>query len=318
MSETTTETHVLDNVICVVLDITEWTGRARLLHDDIGDSEHLPPQELANLGSKKLVDPRHLRDFSALKRRAERILSRTGTRFLSGWIIAPEKLDEVSSELNNLRAQFEQKKVELLAHYNEIIEEWCALYPDWAASIRKAAHDESYVRRQLQFRWHAFRVQPPAEEADDQLAEEVGGLADELWRGIAREAEESLETSFLGREKVTRKALRPLKRIQDKLNSLSFLDDRIQPVAEDIDQILDELPKTGPIEGDELFRIIAILSVLASPERAKRHGQDLRDGVHSSEMPDTPEEVQEEPTTPDTAQATESDTDTEPAAAGGF
>ena len=63
-----------------------------------------------------------------------------------------------------------------------------------------------------------------------------------------------LEGSFEGKAKLHRRALGTFARIREKLACLSFIDPRIQPVVDTIDDWVSRLPKTGPIEGRDLQR----------------------------------------------------------------
>lgn len=96
-----------------------------------------------------------------------------------------------------------------------------------------------------------------------------------MFHEIAVDANLLVEQSLLGKEQVTRNALRPIKRIRDKLDGLSFLDHRVAPVVTTIDDLLGKIPNRGTIEGSLLQEILATAMLLADPDKTRRHGEGL-------------------------------------------
>jgi hypothetical protein len=99
------------------------------------------------------------------------------------------------------------------------------------------------------------------------LDDQVGGLLGSLLRDVAQVAEELQRGSLSGKEKVTRKALRPLKAVREKILGFTFLDPRVQAVADMIDSVCAALPADGPIEGTNLAMLWGITSMLGDPRR---------------------------------------------------
>ena len=93
--------NILDNIAILVLSVSLWTGRKQLRQEDLklADGSELPPQKLASLGSKRVMDPAALAPFATFKRRAERTVLAVGTRFLGGYAVPVEKLDELMTQL---------------------------------------------------------------------------------------------------------------------------------------------------------------------------------------------------------------------------
>jgi len=74
---------------------------------------------------------------------------------------------------------------------------------------------------------------------------------------------------------VTRNALRPIRRMRDKLDGLGFLDHRVAPVVSTIDDLLARIPTKGAIEGSILQEILATAMLLSDPDKTRRHGEGL-------------------------------------------
>lgn len=277
MSNQKVVVKALGKVVLVNLAITTWTGRKKLRLEDLKgvDGNSIPPEDLASLGSKRIIDPKKVAFAERQKRRAERMLSSIGIRALGGWAIPEEKIDEVAEEMRVIREEYQEGKNDLIDNYEQIIESWIAAHPDWAEVIRNAITPVDTVRARLNFGWQAFKVQPAEatqEEAVEGLANEAMGMSAQLFKEVAKDAETLWEESFVGRLEVTRRVIRPIRAMRDKLEGLSFLHPAVMPVVEMIDREIDALPKTGPIDGDHYSRMTGLLFFLSDPDRMRQHG----------------------------------------------
>ena len=83
---------ILERVVLVKVEANIYGARKKLKKEDLvlADGSKLPPEDLASLGSKRLLDPDQLTVFNRLKKEAERICLRIGTRFLGGFAIPCE------------------------------------------------------------------------------------------------------------------------------------------------------------------------------------------------------------------------------------
>ncbi|MHB8714311.1 MAG: DUF3150 domain-containing protein, partial [Trichloromonadaceae bacterium] len=90
--------HVVD------LEIRLWTARKKLTVADLklADGSELPPEKLASLGSKRVMNPEALAPFARLKRRAERESLAVGTRFIGGYAVPKEKVGHLMGVLANI------------------------------------------------------------------------------------------------------------------------------------------------------------------------------------------------------------------------
>ena len=273
---------ILDRLLVIKLDATIWGGRKKLRKEDLilADGSVLPPEELASLGSKKIADPQELAVFNRLKKEAERVCLKAGTRFLGGFAVPEGSIGAIRDELDRIVLSFQAAKDDFLARYDQSVEDWVARHPDFSEAIRNAVEPVEAVAASLKLDYIVFRVAEPdasgpAASADESLGRKVGALSDTLFREVAQEANELLEDSLLGRATATRKTLNPVKRIRDKLDGLAFLDHRVQPVVETLDDMLGRVPKTGPLTGAFLQELLATALLLSDPDKIKRHGDGL-------------------------------------------
>lgn len=261
-----TDMRVLDKLVIVSLQVKIWSARRKLLPHDL-DTTHLPPEDLASLGSKRICNPEDLRLFGTLKARAVSVLEKNGIRFLNGFAIPQERMNEVIADLTAIKDEFHTAKVSFLARYDKSVKDWIAKHPSWGEIISEAIVSEDHVRSRLDFTWQMFRIAT------------LGGT---LFDEIAKTATDTWNRSYAGKTEVTRKALSPLKSIYDKLLGLTFIEPRVAPVVELLDTALYSIPTRGPIAGTTLVMLQGLVSLLRTPQELLTHAQMILDGRKNS------------------------------------
>ena len=282
--DTQTDITVLDNLMAINLDVSIWTARKKLTPADFGGAA-LPPDDLASLGSKKVCDPRELRIFGTLKARAVNLLDRTGVRFLGGWGIPEDKADDIVAELTIIRDDFLSAKEQFLNRYDEAVKDWISQHPGWESLIGDSIVSADYVRSRLDFRWQFFKLVPPTDNAVGHgLQDEVKELGGTLFDEVSKAAADTWRRCFEGKDKVTHKALSPLRSIHAKLAGLNFVEPRVVPIVDLLDTAFNRVPKRGHIEGSELVMLQGVVSLLRDPATLVAHGQKIIEGQDASDI----------------------------------
>ena len=88
----------LGNLVVVQSDFNIWSGQTRLVTKDIhlGVGGELPPNDLAQLGCKKICPPSELKCFSRLKTHTRRYLLSIGLKFMNGFAVPVALIDDVT------------------------------------------------------------------------------------------------------------------------------------------------------------------------------------------------------------------------------
>ncbi|WP_445366696.1 DUF3150 domain-containing protein [Methylomonas sp. BW4-1] len=271
---------ILDRVVLVKVEANIYGARKKLKKEDLvlADGSKLPPEDLASLGSKRLLDPDQLTVFNRLKKEAERICLRVGTRFLGGFAVPVESAASITAELERIALDFAAAKTEFIAGYDAAVTDWVVRHPEFAGIIEQAVDSVEFVSTRLSFDFLVVSVGlpdrlPPADVA--RLDSKISSLSEQMFYEISVEANQLIEQSLLGKEQVTRNALRPIRRMRDKLDGLGFLDHRVAPVVSTIDDLLARIPNKGAIEGSILQEILATAMLLSDPDKTRRHGEGL-------------------------------------------
>lgn len=271
-SDNTNKKNV-SQLFCVVqLDFRQWTGMTVLSSEDfhLGDGGSLPPSEaIGDLGSKRICDPKLLKEFSQIKKRAVRLLEAHGVQDFGGYAIPLERSKQVLEQLQDLKDAYNDRKAEFVARYNESIEEWIAANPQFANNIRAGVIPREEVETRIYADFNVFKIQPVSEEQAAAFEAKVNSLGEKLIDSVVKTAEDLYRNSFLGRDFCNAKILSPLKKIRERLDGLSFLDSKIQPIVTMIDNTLRDLPKEGPYKGNEFVRLLACCVILADRNRIR-------------------------------------------------
>lgn len=262
--------EILKQLVIVTLNVTLWSGRKRLRPEDLKlvDGSQLPPDRLASLGSKRVMDPEALAPFSRLKRRAERELQAVGTRFLSGYAIPADKLKALMPKLEAIRQEFEATRGDFLAEYDRAVEDWIGENPGWQEVIRRSVEEVGYVGRQLSFAVQSFSIQPVRAHRAG-LEAEVQGLAGQLRQEVAQVARSTWVSSYQGRIEVGQKAVRPVRAMLEKITGLVFLEPGLNELVAGIGAVLGALPESGPIKGADFAALCGALHLLGNIPEAR-------------------------------------------------
>ncbi len=275
-----TLTQVLDRISMVSIEVTSWSGARKLKPEDLdlGDEGQLPSDEVVSLGTKKLCDKALLQPFVRLREQANRLCATEGLRFLGGYAVPNSKVATLSTGLDPLKQQFEDQKQQFLANYEHHVEDWVQQHPEFAAAIRSAVPDVTDVGQRFGFDYTVIKVAVP-EALPQRLEQQVECLGDTLRDDISQEARRLFRETFKGRTDVGQKALRPLRRLRDKLEGLAFVDDGIAPLVQWLDEGLAGLPKKGKLSGPDLTVVMDRVLVLGSPEQMQQCAEGLAQRV---------------------------------------
>jgi hypothetical protein len=276
--------EILSEIVILTTHITLWSGRKRLKEEDLrlADGSQLPPAALASLGSKKVMDPAALAPFERLKRRAEREILATGTRFLNGYAVPKMKAKELMARLAVIEAEFETTRQDFIADYDAFVASWIFANPGWEDVIRRSVEDVGHVSRQLSFSVQTFTISPTRAHRSG-LEKEVYGLAGQLRQEVGQTARFIWEASFAGKTEVGQRAIRPILSLASKVEGLVFLEQGLHELVSGIRTILDTLPTSGTIKGADFAAICGCLHLLGDIPEARENPLDL----------DMPEEVEE-------------------------
>lgn len=264
-----THTQVLDQLILVSLsEISCISGRKKLQRQDLGENAELPPEVMVSLGSKKVIDPQLINPFERFKNKAKKACLSYGVAFMGGYAAPTDKVNALIDELKDVKQEFYDYKKEFLkADFNGWINSFEEKYR--AILVRDAAIDIGYMDSQIQFGFTAIHITPYGNAIiQDGFASQVKSLADEVYEDVASVADKFLK-NLNSKDAISQHTLNPLRRSAEKLRTLAFIDPSVEGLCEYMSQVLDNLPLTGKVTGQDYNNALSLLNNLRDPQAAK-------------------------------------------------
>ena len=274
--------NVLQNVVVFSLsDTSLWTGRAKMSAEDLGlTDEEIPPEAIASLGSKRVIDPETLKPLNKIRYKMRRACLEVGTRFLGGFAVASEEAEALVHKLDKLVLEGEAIKTMFVSTLANKLDSWHQSNPKWKHILSAGTPEREGIARKIQFGFHAIVVQSPANPSVARsLLGAVDMMGSNLIDEIVSEARGFVERSLVdGREQGSQKTVGPLRRLANKIHALRFVDPSLGGMAEVVKRVLQTIPETGKVEADSFLNMTRVANLLSSRARFSETTQALYDG----------------------------------------
>lgn len=227
-----TKITTLDSLAVVQVDLSIWTGQAKLNKEDInlGEGGSLPSDKVVQLGSKKIIDSSRLKTFHSKRQAYRNRLTRVGIPFMNGYAVPVTKLNEVTQYLNSLEVEFNEEKDLFLNEYDLAVDQWAMENPDLEQAIRSCAPSRNDVAKRINFDYQVFKISP-FQEDDERINRKIEGLGDELIAELINEAKTFYDKNLVGKESLSSRTRSTLVGWYEKLEGLAFLSSNIRPLA---------------------------------------------------------------------------------------
>lgn len=277
----------LQQLAILQIDFDIWSGQVKLDDPDfkLGIGGELPPKALVDLGRKYVINKIHLRPFNRLKTKARRLCLAHGMPFMNGFAIPLDKIDAISSDLDNIANEMNDLKTNFITHYNQWVSEWENENSEYAQAIRTAALPKAVVEKRIGFDYQMFQVNPVNDVQSNKLNTMAAGLADELMDEIVEEANSFFHSSLKGKESCQTNTQKTLKRLCDKVDGLSFLDSRFLSVVELLNKTISGYSGVGKaVTGEQFYRVLSATLILSSRDKIKEYASgdiDVSDMTNS-------------------------------------
>lgn len=257
---TTNTTSVLNDIVAVQLNVTQWTGRKKLDDNDLSLSGEVPPKEIINLGSKHTTDPEALKVFNTLKRRMERTCLSVGIPFLGGYAIPSNKADKMAQTLAGIVGQYELEKTAYLQKHDSIQQDWIRKFPQYEEILRKALTPTADVQNRMSASFSMFKVQSAQAtvSVDAGLSNQVDSLGQTLDADILKSSQRLLD-SLVNAVQANQNNVITLSKLREKVEGLAFLNGRFAKLVNEIKKVEAAMPLTGKLNNDEVNRLSGLL-----------------------------------------------------------
>ena len=254
----------------VHLKIRCWSGEKKASRDNdisMGKGGKLPPKKLLAIGRKKIFPPRSLDPFNRIRKSSERCCLDKGTRFMGGYAIPDEDVDELITELEIIQESYRRSIINFLAEFDLNKQQWISDNQDFEHILRDQVPTRAAVENAFGFSIKLFKLQPleghdpDGDEVANQILHEVGTSCKDM-------SNRMLDRSTAIGGKTLKKQLEPL---INKLDTLSFGNGRIITVLNEFRAFRDSVPEVRLDQNHETFRhAVTFLSMCADGEKLER------------------------------------------------
>jgi hypothetical protein len=259
-----TET-ILKKGVLILPQLSLWSGRSHVKEEELGVK--LPKG--VTRGGKPIFPPAEIKEFATIKSQMLTAIEKESVKFGRGaYCMEDSGLPKLIRKLDELEQRWNEILQHLKPRYDRLFQEWLpTIEPaEWQKWIERAKLPADEALSKYRFQFALLRLEAPngQDGANDSM---VRGLVGQLWDELAEIAGGAADGLF-GKERVTQKARGPFRRIAQKAVAVSFIDPTAKRLAGYIEAQLDNLPKTGPIEGSDLNHLQVLIHNLSDPAKA--------------------------------------------------
>ena len=254
----------------VHLKIRIWGGDTKASRDrdiKVGTDGKMPPENLLDLGRKKIYPPKALDPFKSQRKAAERACLAEGTRFMGGFSIPDDDLDNLVTKIEIIKDEFYSNLEKFLANFEQNKQSWIEDNFEFSHIIRDQVPDRETVEKAFEFSIKLYKLQPlegfePDEtEVANQILHEVGLSCKEM-------SNRMLDRKRAISGKNLSEQLNPLIK---KLDTLSFGNGRILTVLKEFQLMRNSIPDEMIDREHTTFgHVLTFLSMCADSHKLER------------------------------------------------
>lgn len=317
--EVSTKNPSLNNSACLMAlpTISYPTGKKTLSQSEtMVDGQKLTGEAL-NKADLDWFPQERLAPFNTLRKAAKAVLKKSSVEVGGLFIVSVECLPTVMEQLMDFQKQWDIHLFELINSYQA----WLKKHVDDNPKLETVINNCSMT---LQEFTSSFRFTiNPAMKVETLFSEQTTSFAGEvalsLWDEVAKMAEETHKKLFLNlsESKLSQRGLSSVKKLRSKLVNLSFVHDGVDKIVARFDEVMDLMPRTGPVENVDFYRVAHMTLQFSSAARLKAEADGL-DGIDEYLDPmlcadeDSVDEIEvstDSPTSQDDSQFTDDEPD---------
>lgn len=160
-----------------------WGGEKKASRDsdiNVGQGGNLPPKKLLDLGRKKIFPPKALDPLMSKRKSAERACLANGTRFMGGFSVPNDEIDDLVTRLDSIKENFQLELNNFLANFEDNKEAWLAENEEYSHIIRDQVPDRDTVEKSFEFSYKLYQLsplegfEPDENEVANQILHEIG------------------------------------------------------------------------------------------------------------------------------------------------
>ena len=287
--------EVLDQTVWIHINYRTWQGKKTLTRDELkryADPSKTPPEDLITPGTKAIADPEKLKRINSLGKRIHRECEKVCLKAFGAYGTSIEAGETLLARLQELKDEHHMLISEYLDSYEQSNIEWINDHPQWEDWLRNSMMSRGEIENRFKFEYQAYKISSGGQGAlmNDGLIQEQNGLLGQLLLEIEKMANDAWVASYENRDKTGQKALSPIRTILNKLKTLSYISNKVNVLIKRVNDVLNSMPKSGPIEGADLSSVCGLLNLLGSSKRmtdfinqVPQHQNDVFDQIEEND-----------------------------------
>jgi len=261
-------TSIVEKLNVVMIDVRCTSGAVS--KSDSGSDEAFTD------GSVRFLDKRHLRVYNRARQHAARVCRQLGTRFLGGFAIPDTGLAMCIDSIKQVEKIVQDAKADAEINLPTWRQEWESKHPE-VMPYKHRFPSNSSVLDQIGVNISVYKIQPQAVEGvADGIKDEIGGICGRVLDEIAAEMRDSFSAT---QKMATQQGRAVLDRVRAKCERFSFVDARLQGVADMITGTLKAIPETGPIRDTAFVTFSGLVAVLSEPGHVLATAERFKEGA---------------------------------------
>ncbi|MCD9476345.1 DUF3150 domain-containing protein [Photobacterium carnosum] len=282
-------TRLKNGCVQVGYDINNWSGTKTLtkanvrVYDDSGALVELD-SDMATPGRKALLSKESLSFTNKYTVRMGRLFAKYGVKFCGNWLVPDDLLPQLMLEANVQVNEYYDCVNNFCHNYEHLIQEWVTKHPSLANVIREDMLSVKEVERKFKLKvYPPIRIAPKDVNDMEELLDEA---TDGVWQSISKEALDIIDTSLTVRTGKLKGTLKDecghsvvgkqLKRLRDKVNSLSMINEDFDGLVDVLDDLMkNALPDSGRIIGEHFKTLLVYVEMLSDPKRAQLQAKGI-------------------------------------------
>lgn len=227
------------------------------------------PKDLISEGGLKLVAPSKFNPLQKHRTQVRTLLLESGQSFLGGYAVPVEKWKGIERSLNNIKSEFHKSVQNFADSWTLNVQEWAEMdnHRKHRDIIISSAPSAAVIKTRFSFNFSAAHFSP-LQGSEVALESQVKGLYSEVYKDIAKKAENAIRSYEADKSQISRKMRSTISSLVEKLKCLSFISPQLANTAKVISDYFESIPMPdkGNLPKETQSKIAILLVAMKNPE----------------------------------------------------
>jgi hypothetical protein len=239
-----------------------------------------PPKKLYSEGGFNTIHSDLFNPFDTCKKAAIRYMEESLLLVGDSYGTSEAKAEAVGKRLDAFEAEFQKLAVDLRPQFQKLQQDHLDANPGWESVIKELAPSEQEFFDGMHFSWSAKVIgAPKSPSLQKGFQATAGNLFTTLCTEVASTAQKVFE-SLTGKEKLKagNTVIERLSTLVGKLEGISFIDPRVQPLGQLVKEAIAGIPLGIALSQEKIMHLLGLCSLLKDEASLVQYGEGLLSG----------------------------------------